>query len=165
MASNEPRDFELRRTWDPYAGMILIVLAVTLFLFYPFNRVPDSSVLWAVPALWAMFASGILMGRTYRIFVKNDVIVQRGLGVKTFSIPIRQVKKIKLEVSLLARRKSNSFFFVIDRPLRRIVITPKYDSENYIDVSLKHFAAEDIRELMRRIREQKPDLSFPKTWI
>jgi hypothetical protein len=39
------------------------------------------------------------------------------------------------------------------------------NGHKWIDVSLKHFAAEDIRRLMRAIHEQRPDLSMPKNWI
>jgi len=35
----------------------------------------------------------------------------------------------------------------------------------FIDVSLKHFAADDIRKLMRAIHQERPDLVLPKHWI
>ncbi|MBS0193978.1 MAG: hypothetical protein JSR34_07005 [Proteobacteria bacterium] len=107
------------------------------------------------------------MARTYRVCLTRNTIMQYGFGIKTISISIDQIQRIKLETSLGARRKSNSFWsslFVVDRPLRRIVITPKGDKEGYVDVSLKHFAVDDIRTLMRRIHEQRPELVLPKGW-
>ena len=165
MEANSRQDFELHRSMQPYIGMMVIYLAVTVFFLYSFFRKPESSLIWTILFGWLLFGVAILMARTYRISLKSGVIVQRGLGVKTISIPVNQIEHIELEVSLGARRKTTSFFFVVDRPFRRIVITPKDDHDNYIDVSLKHFAAEDIRALMRRIREQRPDLSFPQNWI
>ena len=165
MEMNSRQGFELHRSMQPYMGMMVIFLAVTIFGLWPFNHKPDGGSVWSLLLIWLLFGGAILMARTYRISLKDGVIVQRGLGVKPISIPVTQIQHIKLEVSLLASRKSKSFFFVVDRPFRRIVITPKSDHDNYIDVSLKHFAAEDIRGLMRKIREQRPDLSFPQNWI
>ena len=52
------------------------------------------------------------------------------------------------------------------RPFRRIALyshAPK--SGQFIDISLKHFAAEDIRALMRSIHQQRPDLTLPQHWV
>lgn len=52
------------------------------------------------------------------------------------------------------------------RPFRRIVIYGKRLHEDvFIDVSLKHFAADDVRELMRVVRGRRPDLTLPKHWL
>jgi len=52
------------------------------------------------------------------------------------------------------------------RPFRRITIYAEgAEITKFIDVSLKHFVAEDIRKLMRKIHDNRPDLSLPKKWI
>jgi hypothetical protein len=52
------------------------------------------------------------------------------------------------------------------RPSRRIAIYANAaEGHKWIDVSLKHFADDDIRRLMRAIREYRPDLSIPKNWL
>jgi hypothetical protein len=52
------------------------------------------------------------------------------------------------------------------RPFRRIAVYAQHGSSTkFIDVSLKHFAADDIRKLMRVIHEQRPDLVLPKNWV
>ena len=112
--------------------------------------------------MWSIFGAWIAMGLAYRISLKMDAVVQRAFGVKTISIPITEIKKITQETSILARQKKNIW---VDRPFRRLVIVPTDDPDTYIDVSLKHFNEDDIRELMRKIREMRPDLSYPKNWI
>jgi hypothetical protein len=52
------------------------------------------------------------------------------------------------------------------RPFRRLAIYSEHGSSiKFIDVSLKHFAADDVRKLMRVIHEQRPDLVLPKNWV
>jgi vacuolar-type H+-ATPase subunit C/Vma6 len=72
-------------------------------------------------------------------------------------LSMSEINQVRLEAELsLAMR----------RPFRRIAIYSHHSkSKKFIDVSLKHFAAEDIRELMRAIHGQRPDLVLPKHWI
>jgi len=162
METNSQQDFNLRHSLQPYVGIAVILLGFSIFMLWTFTRRLDSGDLWSILLVLVLFGIGIAFGLSYRIRLQQDSIVQRGFGVKTIAIPISEIKNIKLEVSLGAKRKNNP---MVDRPFRRIVITPKTDPDMYIDISLKHFKEEDIRELMRRIRTQRPDLSFPKNWI
>jgi hypothetical protein len=162
MEADSNQDFKLRPSFQPYAGFTIIFTAVALFMLWPFYKKPDISLVWAALSCWGMLGMIIAMGLSYRIRLQHDAVVQRAFGMRAITIPISQIEKIKVEVSIYARRKSNPW---VDRPLRRLVIVPKHDPDMYIDVSLKHFKADDIRQLMRKIREQRSDLSFPKHWI
>jgi hypothetical protein len=56
--------------------------------------------------------------------------------------------------------------FAASRPFRRIAIyagDPR-GTGKFIDVSLKHFAADDVRKLMRIVHDRRSDLILPKNW-
>jgi hypothetical protein len=51
-------------------------------------------------------------------------------------------------------------------PMRRIAIYARHaDGGKFIDVSLKHFVAADVRRLMKAIHDRRPDLEIPKGWL
>jgi len=73
---------------------------------------------------------------------------------------MREIASVKLQTS-------NPSELLKWRPLRRITISgEEINGEiKLIDVSLKHFATTDIRELVQAIHTARPDLSLPAAWL
>jgi hypothetical protein len=157
----EHRDFVLRRSVQPYVGFVGLMSIGTIFCLWSFIRWSDLSFLWSILFLWTISSVWLCMGLSYRIAISGDALLQRAFGVRTIVLPLRLIKSVKLESTLGARRK-NSF---VNRPFRRIVICNSADPEGYVDVSLKHFLAADIRALLQRIHAERPNVALPKDWM
>ena len=100
------------------------------------------------------------MGTRYRIYWNNGEIIQKAVAGNLTKIKTDEITNEVQETSDLQTLATFS------RPMRRIVIYARHaDGGKFIDVSLKHFVAEDIRNLMRAIHERRPDLSLPKNWL
>jgi hypothetical protein len=112
------------------------------------------ALLWVI-GIWSQYAN-----TRYRIFWKNGDIEQIAANKNITVLKTAEIKRIALEHSDIRTLLSYT------RPSRRIAIYAQGpDGNKWIDVSLKHFAPEDIRQLMRAIHERRPDLSMPKGWI
>jgi hypothetical protein len=113
----------------------------------------------------AVFVSGvyslqIVLGLWYQIGLRNGVIWQRAFGKRRVFLPLSDISAVRQEASDIKGLVRAS------RPSSRITIHGRTEgSERRIDVSIKHFVAEDIRRLMHLIRESRPDLDLPKRWL
>jgi hypothetical protein len=135
--------------------MLIILSAISLFGAYDASGKHDWGLLKAIPFLWLLYAPMVYIGTRYRILWQNDQIRQIALGKPDVTLSMREIAVVSLEVNTTG-----------GRPFRRIALYSHHSkSGNVIDVSLKHFAAEDIRVLMRSIHQQRPDLALPKHWI
>ena len=96
----------------------------------------------------------------YKISLQDGVITQKAFNMTDVVIKIKDISAVKQESSdALTMAKMN-------RPVQRITIYSDTDGvQSFIDISLKHFVADDIRRLLRAIQEQRPDLTMPKHWI
>jgi hypothetical protein len=93
MALGEHNDFELRRSIRPYAGMIVIFSAISVIVLWPLNKMPSFGEAGSLLLTWLLFSIFLVLGRTYRILVCEECVVQRGWGIKSLSIPIEQIKR------------------------------------------------------------------------
>jgi hypothetical protein len=123
-------------------------------------QIDDISPLGAIFVCWLLFLPYIFITTRYRIELRDGTIFQKAAGIADVSIKLSDVTFVRLETSdaqtLLSMR----------RPFRRITIYAKGgERTKFIDVSLKHFAADDIRQLMRAIHDGRPDLALSKHWI
>lgn len=109
--------------------------------------------------LLGIYSLQVTMGLWYRISLRDGVIHQRAFGLPSVSIPLRAITSV-------GNRVSNAQKLLLEnRPLRRLTIRGgQAGSENFIDVSLKHFVEEDIRSLIGAIRNARPDLVMPRGW-
>jgi len=151
----------LGRTIAPYMGQTAILVLVTLGLLF----VSIEKHVWALalstPVMWLLFGFLVYIGLRYKIFWTDKEVCQEASGAQRVCIMYGQITTVASEVS------KPSELFAASRPFRRIVIytgNPQGESK-FIDVSLKHFAADDIRKLMRAIHQERPDLVLPKHWI
>lgn len=151
----------LRRSIGPYAGFIIILAGVTGLLMFVSLKTGDWTPFGTALLGWLFLLVIIYVGTRYRIFWCDGEIVQKASGRADVSIRVEEITRVEQETSgvrtLVAFR----------RPVRRIVIYAEkpHGEGKFIDVSLKHFVANDIRELMRAIHAHRPDLTLPKHWM
>ena len=158
ICGNEPQT--LRRIMRPYAGQLLICSLVTLGVIFVSIQRHVISLMLPVPVLWLLVAYLVWLGRQYRVVWTNKMVCQRASGGPEMCMEYGQITRVAVEVSTPGELPSAS------RRYRRIAI---YADEppgegKFIDVSLKHFSADDIRRLMRTIQIQCPDLELPPHW-
>lgn len=150
-------NFVLKRSFQPYAGLTTILSFVTILGVVISFQTHDWTLIGALPFGWLMFAPYVYIGTRYRIFWHNGKIIQKASGMEDVTIKANEILKIEKETSNL------STFISLRRPFRRITIYGKdADGEKYIDVSLKHFALEDICKLLKEIHDERPDLKIPQ---
>jgi hypothetical protein len=152
--------FALRRTFQPYAAEFIIFCAITGLLIFDLFRTHDMNWFGLIVLLWGIVIATQYPNARYRIFWEDGKIKQVAVYGEPTVIEASEINKIAQETSNLQT------LLAMRRPSRRIAIYARGpNGHKWIDVSLKHFAAEDIRRLMRAIHEQRPDLSMPKGWI
>jgi hypothetical protein len=158
ISSNQPQ--QLRRTIDPYMGLLIILSLVTLGALFVSVQKHVLSLILPVPIIWLLFAFLVFIGLRYRIVWTNNEVCQRASGGSNVCIEYGQITRIISEVS------KPGDWLAASRPFRRIAIYAEDPGgeDKFIDVSLKHFLADDIRELMRAIRIRRPDLELPPHW-
>ena len=92
--------------------------------------------------------------------MRNRVIWQRAFGRRRVSIAIRDITSVGQETS------DTKTLVAMNRPFRRITIQGSTTGvATTIDVSTKHFVAEDIRRLMHAIQQARPNLLLPQKWL
>jgi hypothetical protein len=153
-------DFALRRAIGPYAGYLVIFTIISLIWVLAIYKSGDLGGIGVIALLWIVLLISQYPNTRYRIFWNKDEIEQISAYKDVTVIKIGDIERIALESSDI--RTLLSF----TRPSNRITIYGKNkERPQWIDVSLKHFSAEDIRRLMRAIHEERPDLSIPKQWL
>lgn len=162
MASNKNEQSQyLRRTIAPYAGQIIILALATLGALFVSVKKNEWGLLLPIPVMWFLFLILTCIGLKYRINWTNEKICQKASGGSKVCIQYSEITKITSEIS------KPGDIFAASRPFRRIVI---YAGEpqgtgKFIDVSLKHFLADDVRKLMHTIHDRRPDLTLSKNWM
>jgi hypothetical protein len=152
-------DFALRRTFQPYAALTIIVSLVSVVILFAVIKSGDLSGLLAIAFLWVIGIWSQYANTRYRIFWEQGKVKQVAAYGDITIIDPSEIKKIALE------RSDLQTLFAMRRPSRRIAIYARgSEGHKWIDVSLKHFAGDDIRRLMHAIHERRPDLSIPKNW-
>ena len=104
---------------------------------------------------WLAFGVLVYLGLRYRVYWSDDQLCQEASGGPKICIKYSEITKVDYEVAGPSDWRSAS------RPFRRIATDRLGEKDGYIDVSLRHFAMDDIRELMHAIRTWRPDLSLP----
>ena len=160
-------DFSLRRSTAPYRTLSIVFSLVAI---WGFVMAVTSGSLALNSGYWNLFWTGLMligsylpviyMGYRYRIVLQEGVIIQKAFNMRDVAIKIQDISLIKVESS------SASDVAKMNRPFTRIAIySGTGKARSFIDVSPKHFIADDIRRLMRVIHEQRPDLTVPKHWL
>ncbi len=157
--NQDSNSFALRRSFRPYWGLVIIFSILSVYgLYYTFT----SHDLFGLSIFfgWIFVAFNTWFGMRYRIFWDDGEIIQKAVAGNLTKIKTDEITDVIQETSDLQTLATFS------RPMRRIVIYARHaEGGKFIDVSLKHFVADDIRKLMRAIHERRPDLTLPKHWL
>lgn len=154
--------FVLRRSLSPYVpypifGLILIALWTPYVMrTRDWSPIAATGILIIFALLWAY------MGMQYRILWRDGNVVMRSGGFRgrTISMSVTDIERIEQE------RSDPYTLLKFNRPSRRLTIYGKAtDGLNRIDVSLKHFRVDDIRQLMRIIHRKRADRDIPEMWL
>ncbi len=156
--------FSLRHDPGPFLSLGLVFGSVlALFLWTCFRhpmafRMRDMGLI-AVGIVGGYFGITSFYWR-YRIRFNGVAITQHAPGTQPITIELGDIERVSLEVGSPIGRWRGV------RPLRRIAIYTKHANleRPFIDVSLKHFLADDIRRLIREIHQARPDLALPDHW-
>jgi hypothetical protein len=156
----DAKKIALRRTLQPHAGYLVICFIVSLIWVLAIYKTGDLGGIGVIALLWSVLLVSQYPNTRYRIFWNKDEIEQISAYKDVTIIKISDIERIARESSDIRTMRS------LTRPPSRITIYGKNkERPQWIDVSLKHFSAEDIRRLMRAIHEKRPDLSIPKQWL
>ncbi len=151
----------LGRTISPYLGQIIILSLTTLFLLFVSIKTHEWGPLLSAPFFWLLFSILIYIGLKYKISWTDKEVCQEASGGPKICIQYSWITNVTSEVSKPGEVLAAS------RPFRRIAIYAEdpQGARSFIDVSLKHFAIEDVRKLMRVVHDRRPDLALPKNWV
>lgn len=158
MTSENGQSQYLRRTISPYLGQIIILSLVTVFLLFESIKLHAWGPLLPAPFIWLLFSVQIYIGLKYKISWTDKAVCQEASGGPKVSIQYGWITKVTSEISKPGEVLAAS------RPFRRIAIYAKepQGAKSFIDVSLKHFAIDDVRKLMSVVHDRRPDLTLPK---
>ena len=145
----------LHRSVAPYIGIGTIIGGVSIYATAAGLGKDPWGTLEVNAVLWAIFAGWVYFGMRYRIYWRYGEIRQRASGKPDLVLKISDLESVSLETAVDA-----------GRPFRRIALYAGSDTQSqFIDVSLKHFVANDVRDLMRAIHAARPDLAIPSPWL
>lgn len=149
----------LRRTVTPYIGQSVIIAGVILLLVYVALKRGQWDLLWTAALIGVLFMSYIFFfGMKYRVSWNEKGLKMKASGGSMRSIPFDDITEVRCETA------SSDEFLSQARPFRRlVVIGSSRDPSGQIDISLRHFQAQDVHKLMEVIREQRPDLTLPSS--
>lgn len=141
-------------------GQIVILSLVTLFLLFTSIKVHAWGPLLTAPVMWLLFSIPIYIGLKYKISWSDKEVCQEASGGPKVCIPYSEITNVRSEIS------KPGGLLAASRPFRRIAIYAgdTKGTGKFIDVSLKHFAADDVRKLMAALHDRRPDLALPKHW-
>jgi len=141
---------QLRRTIRPYVGQTLILAGVGAFCLAAAVKTGEWGLVWVQPLIWFPFVPLVLIGLRYRVAYDDEGIYQQASGGRPLFIPYTRLTKVECETS------AGSELLRADRPFRRIAFYGD-QGETRIDVSLRHFARDDIRGLLAAVRGRRPE--------
>ena len=152
--STTSRRHWLRQSVRPYLGQLIIIGFVGAFSVIIASRTGEWGLARVQPLIWLFFAPIVWLGRQYRIAYDEDGIYQRASGGLELFIPYSHLAKAEYETSTVSE------LIRAARPFRRLVFYAAGGGAR-IDVSLKHFAREDIDVLLAVIQRRCPKLTMP----
>jgi hypothetical protein len=154
------KHFALRRSIYPYSVYIIACVVISLLGLFDWMKLHDPSPFEASFFVWIVVVATQYGNSRYRIFWNDGEIKQISADKFITTIRTSEVTHVGQERSDLRTR------FQLRRPADRIAIYAGHgEQERHIDVSLRHFVARDIRQLLRQIHDRRPDLVLPKGWV
>jgi hypothetical protein len=148
------QDFALKRSIRPYLGELIIIGVITIGLVYTSIRTSTTGLLGVVFVGFVLVLATHYADFRYRVFWRNSEVERIATNKSITTIKASDISRVVLEKSDLAT------MLTLRRPTRRITIYGK--DQQHLDVSLKHFIISDIRRLMQKIHEERPELILPR---
>jgi hypothetical protein len=134
-----------------------IPIAVGLYAFGVGIWKAQPGLFWATGLIFLLTLAIAYFQRGYRISYSDVAVIQEASGTKRLSIAFSEIHRIALERASALQMIQGS------RPFRRVAIYSGHGAHaRHIDVSLRHFAGEDIRALLESLHKQRPDLKVPR---
>lgn len=168
----------LRHTIRPYIVLLVIFVAVMIFTAGVAIAKRQLNMLYADIVLpFLFYFAYVWPGLAYKVSWNSRAVIMHASGIKPNPLSIRyqDIDRVVYETAVsdaLAETASVEMGLPAaavsrTRPTQRIVIYGRGSGmeetgAQFVDVSLKHFALDDIRTLLRKIARQRPDLAVPK---
>jgi hypothetical protein len=157
---NTPQKFALTRSIYPYSLYIILCVLIFVITFFAAIVSHDIGPILMAFVVTAFMAAMMYPDTRYRIYWEGNRIRQVSANGDETVIGTDDIIRVAQERSALESRLR----FL--RPADRITIYGKSEgNEKYIDVSLRHFTAGDIKKLMHVIHDRHPDLTIPPKWL
>jgi hypothetical protein len=154
------KEFALTRSIYPYSAYIVICIGLICLGIFDWLKIHDPGAFEVALLVSAGFLAASYGDTRYRIFWRDGEIKQISANKYVTTIRASEITRIGQERSDLRAR------LAVRRPADRIAIYAGHGSEErHIDVSLRHFVASDIRQLLHAIHDKRPDLTLPKGWL
>jgi hypothetical protein len=158
------QSFSLRHSSGPFIAFGIPILFVIILVVWAEAHRPgayrSTDFFLQIGALLASYFGLTSFFWRYRIRFDGVAIAQTAPGLKPLTIQMGDISSVRWESARIGGLGAG-------RPTPRIVIYTRgpYPDRPYIDVSIRHFVADDIRRLMRGIRAARPDLELPHLWV
>jgi hypothetical protein len=147
----------LRRTIQPYVSLIVICAGFAALCIFGFIKTSESLLLWLpiVPlVLYGVFV--VCFGLKYKVLWNQESVIMRASGGPERRIRFDEITLVRNEIA------SASDVLAQSRPFRRIAIYgDTRDPQARVDISLRHFALDEINQLLNAIGSCRPDLDIP----
>jgi hypothetical protein len=147
-------NFTLTRSIRPYLIDIVVFGSITIALIFVAIRDHSAMIILAILFSWLVVVATNYSNTRYRVSFKEGVIECITANKVRIIIKTSDISSVALETSDIKT------LLQLNRPTHRVTLYGK--NHEYIDVSLKHFVAADIRRLMQEIQNERPDLILPK---
>jgi hypothetical protein len=146
----------LRRTIDPYIGLVVICALVTAFTLWISYRTSQPNMLIAILFLWALVGFNVWFGARYRVWYDDHTVYLRSAGWGgEISIPFTEVSKISENTASVSEMAQGN------HPLRRVIVFGRRATQP-IYISTRHFAPEDINQLLEAVVDRRPSVVLDK---
>lgn len=157
--SEVPKTLVLRHSSVPYRTLGMFFLILCLWGFWVSYRAGKWGLFESAILVSGIYSLQIAMGLWYRISLSDGVISERAFGKPRVSIAIGDITSVGQPAPDLKTVAA------MNTPLRRVTINGRAAGiPKAINVSTKHFVAEDVHLLMRAIQQVRPDLVLPPKW-
>ena len=154
------KEFTLGHSMRPYAVILIVLCAVSLFWVYVAAETNQLSAWW-----WPLLALVVYISKIYffdlrySIFFKDESVVMR---VATWFPTPKALTSIKIsDITAIKRETSDLRTLATQRRVSQRIAIYDEQHKQFVDISLKHFVGGDIRKLLELIHERRPDLHIP----
>jgi hypothetical protein len=146
---------ELRHSTAPFVTYVVMGAVFQVIMWLPYHRHSDTGGLYLSAVFWLFVIYKIVSFRWYRVRVNQRSVSKRPFGtLKWETIEFSDIARVERRRLNPSFRENNS-----QLPTSRLELWTR--SGRLFAVSLVHFRAADIQELLNRIKRERPELELP----